>query len=272
MSEDTGGVRIYVLGSGSSGNCLVIEAEGERLLVDAGMGPLRATEKMKVLGADLIGSRAPLGLFVTHHHGDHASHALPLGRALRAPVFAHAGVPLESRKRVEVRPYAPGRPVHLGPFEVDALVIPHDAPHVALRVSAGGRRFGIATDLGHATRELRALLQGCDLVMLEANHCPAMLEAGPYPPRLKQRVAGPLGHLANEQAADLASALEDSRVSRLVLAHLSRTNNSPERALAAVERRLRRLPVEALLHGEPRSLEVTDGRRLAHAEQLAFGF
>ena len=66
--------------------------------------------------------------------------------------------------------------------------IPHDAPHVALRVSAGGRRFGIATDLGHATRELRALLQGCDLVMLEANHCPAMLEAGPYPPRLKQRV------------------------------------------------------------------------------------
>ena len=272
MSEDARRVRIFVLGSGSSGNCLIVEAEGERVLVDAGMGPVRATARMRALGADLFTSRPPLGLFVTHHHGDHAAHALPLGRALRAPVFAHAGVPLESRKRVEVRPYAPGRPVHLGPFEIEALTIPHDAPHVALRISAGGHRFGIATDLGHTTRELRALLQGCDLVMLEANHCPAMLEAGPYPPRLKRRVAGPLGHLANEQAADLAAALEDSRVSRLVLAHLSRTNNSPERALAAVERRLRRLPVEALHHGEPRRLDVTGARRLAHAEQLGFGF
>jgi phosphoribosyl 1,2-cyclic phosphodiesterase len=265
-------VKLFVLGSGSSGNCLVIEADGERLLVDAGMGPVRATERMRALGGELVTARAPLGLFVTHHHGDHAAHALPLARALRMPVFAHGGVPLVSRKRVEVRPYAPGRPVHLGPFEVEALVIPHDAPHVALRVSAGGLRFGIATDLGHATRELRHLLQGCDLVMLEANHCPAMLEAGPYPPRLKRRVAGPLGHLTNEQAADLAAALEDTRVSRLVLAHLSRTNNSPERALAAVGKRLRRLPFEALLQGEPRKLEVQGIRRLAHAEQLRFGF
>jgi phosphoribosyl 1,2-cyclic phosphodiesterase len=264
-------VKLFVLGSGSSGNCLVLESDGERLLVDAGMGPLRATERMRALGADLVTARPALGLFVTHHHGDHAAHALPLARALRAPVFAHAGVPLASRKRVEVRPYAPGRPVHLGPFEVEALVIPHDAPHVALRVSAGGRRFGIATDLGRVTRELRQLLQGCDLVMLEANHCPAMLEAGPYPPRLKRRVAGPLGHLTNEQAADLAAALEDTRVSRLVLAHLSRTNNSPERALAAVGKRLRRLPFEALV-GEPRKLEVDGTRRLAHAEQLGFGW
>ncbi len=265
-------MRIFVLGSGSSGNCLVLEAEGERVLVDAGMGPTRATERMRALGADLITRRPPLGLFVTHHHGDHAAHALPLARALQAPVFAHSGVPLVSRKRVEVRPYSPGSPVHLGPFEVEALVIPHDAPHVALRVSAGGRRFGIATDLGHATRELRLFLQGCDLVMLEANHCPAMLEAGPYPPRLKRRVAGPLGHLTNQQAAELAASLEDTRVSRLVLAHLSRTNNSPERALDAVGRRLRRLPFEVLHHGEPRKLEVLDTRRMAHAEQLGFGF
>jgi phosphoribosyl 1,2-cyclic phosphodiesterase len=265
-------VKLFVLGSGSSGNCLVIEADGERLLVDAGMGPVRATERMRALGAELVTPRSPLGLFVTHHHGDHAAHALPLARALRAPVFAHAGVPLVSRKRVEVRPYAPGRRMHLGPFEVEALEIPHDAPHVALRVSAGGLRFGIATDLGHATRELRHLLQGCDLVMLEANHCPAMLEAGPYPPRLKRRVAGPLGHLTNEQAADLAATLEDTRVSRLVLVHLSRTNNSPERALAAVGRRLRRLPFEAILQGETRKLEVQGTRRLAHAEQLRLGF
>jgi phosphoribosyl 1,2-cyclic phosphodiesterase len=266
-------VRIFVLGSGSSGNCLVVEAEGERLLVDAGMGPTRAVGRMRSLGADLVTSRAPLGIFVTHDHGDHAAHALPLARALRAPLYAHDGVQIDrARRRQEVLSYAPGRPVRLGPFCVEALAIPHDAPHVALRVSAGGRRFAIATDLGHATRELRALLAGCDLVMLEANYCPQLLESGPYPPRLKQRVGGPLGHLANEQAAALAVALEDTRVSRLVLAHLSRTNNSPERALAAVASRLRRLPVEAVVHGEPRRLDVAESARLCAAEQLGFAF
>ena len=266
-------VRVFVLGSGSSGNCLVVEAEGERLLIDAGMGPTRAVAKMRELGADLVTSRAPVGLFVTHDHGDHASHALPMARALRAPLFAHDGVLIDrARRRQEVLSYAPGRPVRLGPFCVEALAIPHDAPHVALRVSAGGQRFAIATDLGHATRELSTLLAGCDLVMLEANYCPALLESGPYPPRLKQRVGGSLGHLANEQAAALAASLEDTRVSRLVLAHLSRTNNSPERALAAVASRLRRLPVEALVHGEPRRLDVPENARLGHAEQLGFAF
>ncbi len=267
-----GVVKLFVLGSGSSGNCLVVEAEGERLLVDAGIGPMRATERMRALGSDLVTAKPALGVFVTHDHGDHSSHAYPLARALRAPVYAHAGVPFVSRKRVEVRTYKPGKTVALGPFEIEALVIPHDAPHVALRISAGGRRFGIATDLGHATRDLRALLAGCDLVMLEANHCPQLLESGPYPLRLKRRVAGPLGHLTNEQAADFAATLEDTRVSRLVLAHLSRTNNSPERALAAVTKRLRRLPVDVLFNGEPRRLDVTDTRRMAQAQQLTFPF
>lgn len=266
-------MRVFVLGSGSSGNCLVIEAEGERLLIDAGMGPTRAAARMRALGADLVTSRAPLGLFVTHDHGDHAAHAVPIARALRAPLYAHPGIRLDrGAKRVAVVPHVPGRTVALGPFTVETLVIPHDALQIAVRVSAGGRRFGLATDLGHVTRELRALLRGCDLVMLESNHCPELLETGPYPRRLKQRVAGPLGHLTNAQAAELAGALEDTRVSRLVLAHLSRTNNTPDRALSTVAARLRRLPVEALLQGETRRLEVTDGRRMAHAEQLGFTF
>ena len=263
-------MRVFVLGSGSSGNCLVLEAEGERLLVDAGMGPTRAAERMRCLGADLITSRAPLGLFLTHEHGDHAAHALQLARALRAPLFAHPGVALErARRRLEVQSYVPGCPARLGPFVVEALSIPHDAPQVALRVSAAGRRFAIATDLGHAPRELAGLLAASDLVMLESNYCPQMLEAGPYPPRLKRRVGGPLGHLANDQAADLAAALQDTRVSRLVLAHLSRTNNTPARALSVVSARVTRLPVEVLPHGVPRLLEVTPGAGMRGAEQLA---
>jgi phosphoribosyl 1,2-cyclic phosphodiesterase len=269
-------VRVFVLGSGSTGNCLVLEAEGERVIIDAGIGPNRATARMRALGAELVTSRPPLGLFVSHDHGDHAAHAVPIARALRTPLYAHPGIQLERRaKRVEVVPFVPGRPVALGPFLIETLVIPHDALQIAVRVTAGGHRFGIATDLGHVTRELRGLLRGCDLVMLESNYCPELLETGPYPPRLKQRVAGPIGHLANGQAADLAASLEDTRVSRLVLAHLSRTNNTPDRALSTVTARLRRLPVEALLQGESRRLDVSDAngaRRLAHGEQLGFAF
>ena len=262
-------VRVFVLGSGSSGNCLVVEAAGERILVDAGIGPVRGTERMRALGADLVTSRAPLGVFVTHDHGDHAAQAMPLARALRMPIFAHPGISADrARRRLEVRDYVPGRPVAIGPFLVETVVIPHDAHHVAVRVSAGGHRVAIATDLGQAPRELRAMLAASDLVLLEANYCPRLLETGPYPMKLKRRVAGPLGHLSNDQTAEVAASLEDTRVARLVLVHLSRTNNSPERAHEVVSSRVRRLPVETLPHGVPRAYDVARGAWSAAAEQL----
>ncbi len=272
-------MRLFALGTGSSGNCLVVEAEGERLVVEAGIGPHRAQERMRALGADLVTSRPALGVFVSHDHGDHAAQALPLARALRAPIFAHQGVrraELErARSRTPLRPYTPGRPLALGPFVVEAFVLPHDAPHVALRVSAGGFRFGIATDLGHVPRGLGGFLAACDLVFLEANHCPQLLADGPYPERLKRRVGGPLGHLANAQAGALAANLEDTRVSRIVLVHLSRANNTPERAMDAIASRVRRLPVEVLAHGEPRCFELAacaSASAYRRAEQLAFAF
>lgn len=262
-----------MLASGSTGNCLVIEAQGERLVIDAGLGPTRATERMRALGSDLIASRPPVGLFVTHDHGDHAAHALPLSRALRAPLFAHDGVVLErARRRAEMRSYTPGRPTVLGPFTIEALGVPHDAPHVALRVTAGATRVALATDLGHGTRDLRDFLGASDVVLLESNYCPGMLELGPYPPRLRSRVAGPLGHLSNDQTAAIARSLQDTRAARLVLMHLSRANNTPERALQVVASAAPRLGVEVLPHGQSRLLDVVPGLRASRAEQLAFGF
>jgi phosphoribosyl 1,2-cyclic phosphodiesterase len=263
-------VRVFALATGSSGNCLVFEAEGERILVDAGIGPTRAVERMRSLGADLVTSRAPLGVFVTHDHGDHAAHALPIARALRAPLYAHDAAMLDrARRRLDVRSYAPGGPpVVLGPFVVESLPVPHDAPHVALRIAAGGCRVAVATDVGHPTRDLKRFLAATDLVLLEANYCAAMLETGPYPPRLRARVAGPLGHLANDQAAEIARELEDSRVGRLVLIHLSRANNTPERALEVVASAVRRLAVEALPHGMPHLFDVVRRTSTAYAEQL----
>jgi len=270
-------MRVLVLGSGSSGNCLVVEAEGERLVIDAGMGPTRATERMRLLGADLVTSRAPLGLFVTHDHGDHSAHAMQLARALRMPIWAHAGVAFDrvrakARKQVDIRSYVPGQPVAVGPFVVDTLALPHDAPQVAVRVAAAGRRFAIATDLGHAPRGLSAMLGASDLAMLEANYCPRMLETGPYPLHLKRRVGGHLGHLANEDAAAVAAGLEGTRLGRLVLVHLSRTNNTPEQALSVVAGRVKRLPVDVLPHGVARAFEVVVTAGMRGAEQLGLGF
>jgi phosphoribosyl 1,2-cyclic phosphodiesterase len=109
-------------------------------------------------------------------------------------------------------------------------------------------------------------------VFLESNYCPSLLEAGPYPLRLKRRVAGPLGHLANEQAADLARSLENTRVTQLVLVHLSRSNNEPARALDVVASRAHRLRVDVLPHGEARRYEVVGGAGLRGAEQLQLAF
>jgi phosphoribosyl 1,2-cyclic phosphodiesterase len=263
-------MRIFVLGSGSSGNCLVVQAEGERLVVEAGMGATSAQTRMQSLGADLFTSPAPLGILVTHAHADHSAHAGPLAGALRAPLIAHEHIPLPTRP-IEVRPYAPRRAFGIGPFLVESLPVPHDAPHVAVRVTAGPHRFALATDLGHSSRELRAFLAACDLVFLEANYCPSLLETGPYPSHLKRRVAGPLGHLANEQTAELAASLEGTRVSHVVLVHLSRANNTPQRALDSVASRLRRLAVEVLPHGVSRTFDVCR-KPGTGAEQLAFGF
>jgi phosphoribosyl 1,2-cyclic phosphodiesterase len=251
-------VQVFVLGTGSSGNGFVIEAEGERVLVDAGIGPTRASERMRGLKAELVVSKPPLGLFVTHDHGDHSSQAGPLARALRVPLYTHDEELLRrTGRRVEGRTFTPSRPTLLGPFVVETLGLPHDAPQVAVRISAGPVRVAIATDLGRAPSGLSAFLADCDLVLLEANYCPELLRMGPYPERLRNRVEGPLGHLANQQAADLAWRLQETRVARLVLVHLSRINNTPERALEVVARRAPRLPIEVLEHGCPARFTVT---------------
>ncbi len=252
-------MRIWVLGSGSSGNAAIIEADGARILVDAGMGPRTAARKMKDLGGDLFASLPGLeAIIVTHHHGDHIAHLEPHARASRAPIYLHRGISVlpRVREKYEVRSYEPGRPFKVGPFVIEALSIPHDAPQVALRIATPTHAFGVATDLGHVPSDLPAFLGSCDTVLVEANYCAQMLEWGPYPPRLKARVAGDIGHLDNEQTAELAAALIGTRLRRMYLGHISRTNNTPDRALAAVRKRSGSLEVRAVLNGVPEILDV----------------
>lgn len=263
-------MRVWFLSSGSSGNAAVVEAEGQRLLIDAGLGPRTCVTRMRQLGADLF-PRGVSGIVVTHHHGDHIAHLEPLARALRVPVYLHSGIAAARvRACYDVRAYPRSGAFAVGPFVVRAESVPHDAPQVALSIAAGGLRFGIATDLGHAPDSVRHLLAECDEALIEANYCPELLAVGPYPPRLKTRVGSDIGHLSNLQTAALVARLAGSRIARVWLGHLSRANNTPARALECVRARARGVEIGVVEHGESRLLEVRRGRRTM--TQLGFAF
>ncbi len=249
-------MRAFVLGSGSSGNAVLVEGNGSRVLIDAGVGPRVAALRMTALGDALLSGGVD-GIVVTHHHGDHCGQVEKLARALGAPVYLHKGIEARRvRTRFDVRDFEPGRPFRVGELEISTEVIPHDAPQVAVRVASDDAALGVATDVGHATNALVALLASCDGAIVEANHCTELLACGPYPPRLKARVGGGFGHLSNAQCADLAARLVGSRLGRLWLGHLSRQNNTPERALETVAASAKRIEVEVLPQAVPCAIDV----------------
>jgi phosphoribosyl 1,2-cyclic phosphodiesterase len=266
-------MRVWILSSGSCGNAAIVESGDTRLLIDAGVGPKVAATKMRLLGGELF-PRGVTAILVTHEHGDHFSRLEPLARALRAPIYLHRGVAApRTRNRYDVHPFRPGVSFDIGSLSVRAETIPHDAPQVALRIAGGGLAFGLATDLGHVPGALTELLSDCDEALVEANYCEEMLREGPYPPRLKARVGGDYGHLANVQTGALAAALVGTRLHRLWLGHLSRVNNTPTRALASVKAFAPQLDVRVIPHGEPRALDITAAlqpRRRAQQLTLAF--
>ena len=251
---------------------MLVEAEGVRILIDAGLGPRTLEARLAALGVVLDRGRGQLGIDAivpTHHHGDHFGGVEKIARALRCPVYLHAGIHAPRvRARFEVRPYDIGRAFRIGSLEITAEHVPHDAPQVALRVACANHAIGIATDVGRPTTGLTALLAACDVALVEANHCSEMLAFGPYPMRLRQRVGGGLGHLSNTQTAELAQKLVGSRLGRLYLGHLSRSNNTPERALETVASAAPRIAVSVLPHGSICALDV----RRSRAFQLALPF
>lgn len=96
----------------------------------------------------------------------------------------------------------------------------------------------LCTDLGHVTDEVRRAVEGCDLLVCEANHDEDWVRSGPYPYYLKRRVLGEYGHLSNEAGAELAAFAVEHGTKTVVLAHLSQTNNTPVRAYETAAHRL----------------------------------
>jgi phosphoribosyl 1,2-cyclic phosphodiesterase len=242
-------LRLSVLSSGSSGNATYIETDSGGLLVDAGLPPRRISALLAQIGRDLTDVNAVL---LTHGHTDHTCGVPALVRDRDIEVFAAPGVG-EALGAITV---APGEPCSVENLGVTFFEVPHDSMTYGVRASDGSRAVAMATDLGEAGIDVLRSMSGAEAVVLEANHDPDWLSRGPYSASLKRRIRSRHGHLSNRQAAAAAVALAPHGLKDLVLAHLSKTNNSPTRACGTVDRALREsghgsVRVRAAIAGHP---------------------
>ncbi|MBI5532330.1 MAG: MBL fold metallo-hydrolase [Deltaproteobacteria bacterium] len=222
------------LQSGSSGNCIFVEANGVRLLVDAGISGKQAELRLAHHGIDI---RSVHGVLITHEHADHVSCAHVYQKKFHLPLYA-TGKTWAAMQRYrsasahgEVRLFSAGETLKIGALRVETLSTPHDAVDgVAYVIDAGSRRLGVLTDLGHVFTELGPAVASLDGVFLESNYDPDMLETGDYPMALKRRIRGPAGHLSNLESANVLKA-HGKRLLWACLAHLSQNNNTPRIAL-----------------------------------------
>lgn len=227
------GLAVTSLASGSSGNCFAVSYRGDVLLVDAGLSYRKTAAALRRVG---IVPEQVIGLYLTHEHGDHVSGAGPVARRLKVPVHATHGTFTGARRRLgklptkQIHPFENGRPLEVGPFTLHPFPTFHDVRDAsAVAVEApGGRRVGVLTDIGEVTTGTVEALAGCSALLLEWNHDVDMLRHGPYPWHLKERIASCEGHLSNSDAARLVTALAPRGLRRVLAAHLSNENNSPE--------------------------------------------
>lgn len=252
-----GGVVVCVLGSGSRGNAVYVADGATAILVDAGFSAREIERRMAGRGLDPERLDA---LVVTHEHADHLHGAARLARRRHLPVHLSAGT-LAGAPALgalpELRLFRPGDGFRIGTLALYPFAVLHDATEpIGLTIESGGLRLGIATDLGQPTAEVAAGLAGCRMLILESNHDPQMLAAGPYPRHLKRRIAGSRGHLSNPQSAALLAALRHPGLEQVVLAHLSATNNRPETALAHAARALDGTAVRLAAARQEESLPV----------------
>ena len=228
-------MRLWVLGSGSKGNAVLLECGETRVLVDAGFSARMIGARLRSIG---VAPESVDALVLTHEHSDHVRGVEVAVRQWGWPVFgtpgtlaALAGLPSPATT------LAPDARIVIGQIALEPVRTSHDAAEPVAYVatsSCSGMRAAIVTDLGVVTPGVAAAVRHADVLVLESNHDEQMLRDGPYPYHLKRRIAGDHGHLSNTAAARLACEAVHRGLQHLVLAHLSETNNTPGVALASM--------------------------------------
>ena len=241
-------IQIRTLASGSEGNALVADFDGFCLMIDAG---IRSKAFNELTDPGVLPSEGPKALLLTHEHSDHCLGLAAFMKRWDMPVYASRGT-FEGLAKHSFFSKLPKERFHLfkagegfilGPLTVQSVPISHDAAEpVAYRLEATDYVFGCLTDLGCFTEETVTAFQGVNALLLEANHNRRILEAGPYPYWLKQRVDSDRGHLCNEMAGAFIKRIYHPGLREVMLGHLSRTNNFEPLARETVLASLREIP------------------------------
>lgn len=240
-------MKFMSLGSGSSGNCYLLQSGGSSILLDAGISMRTIKKHLKDCGISLESDVD--AVFITHDHADHikavGSLASDCGKRIYATELVHEGIacnrclkisiPAERKAFVEK-----GKPMEVGAFRITPFEVPHDSRDcVGYVVEADGVRFCLVTDVGHVTEEICQQVSAANYLVLEANHDKDMLFMGKYSAFLKSRISSDRGHLNNEQAATLLAEHATPRLRHVWLCHLSEENNHPVLARKTAEAVLR---------------------------------
>lgn len=228
------------IASGSSGNCVFAGTDSTGLLVDAGISARQIEKGLNTIGRT---AKEMSGVLVTHEHSDHIKGIGVLARKYGLKIYGTVGT-LDAVKRCGslgaideslFHEIAADEAFMVGDMEILPFHTSHDAADpVAYRMNSQGKSVAVVTDLGVYTDYIVEHLQGLDAVLLEANHDIRMLQVGPYPYYLKQRILGNRGHLSNENAGRLLCQILHDNIKRVYLGHLSKENNYEELAYETV--------------------------------------
>ena len=252
-------LRITILGSGSSGNCTLLETDTTRLLVDAGLGKKETLRRLAAVGRDV--DRLD-GIVISHEHSDHIGSLAQVLGQWRTTVYLNEAthtevlriMPESGHKRLDrVEHIRAGQRFVVGDIEVSPIAIPHDAVDpLGFTFRAHGLKVAIVTDLGYLPELVKVHLRDSDCLMLESNHDLEMLKVGPYPWHIKQRVMSRTGHLSNHTVSEFFADAEgfDGHARYVILAHLSENNNNPDVARISAAEALGRRAGAATFSGE----------------------
>lgn len=226
--------RFCSLYSSSSGNCTYIGSSQGGILVDIGVSAKKTTEALADIG---VAPSQIAAIFVTHEHTDHINGIRVFAERHGIKVYASEGTlaGMEEQGALTAKMHAeviPASGIEAGGIYVKAFRTPHDSRESTgySIVTPDSKRIAVATDIGAVTDTVMNAIYGCDLILLESNHDVRMLQNGPYPYFLKERILSNHGHLSNESCAETAVKLVESGTTRFVLGHLSKENNIPSLA------------------------------------------
>lgn len=226
--------------SGSTGNCLFVQSDETKILIDAGVSGKKITEALESIDVDINSIEA---ILVTHEHKDHVLSLSTLSKKYNIPIYANEKtwnvLNLDKVSDENKKSFEPYQKFAIQDLEIFPFLIPHDAIQpCGFNICQGSKKFSIATDLGHIDSTIFSHLKDSSFVMLESNYDPEILKYSSYPYLLKQRIAGPNGHLSNNIAGQVVSKLFDFGLKNVMLAHLSKENNFPELAYQTVREEL----------------------------------